>query len=217
MRLWAIVVVTLLGGGAGLAQASFPGMSAPDASATPSFDSVGTPSPIGGTSTEAPVGGAGIPLGTTELFAGGLSPAPTDATTPNPACPGASPNPGVGALGTGSVFSGDGTMVTSTSDMASSGDTTDSGCGAVPSAGAGPLGLTSTLGSAPAFAGGNIPLGASALGTAGLAGTIAVPGSSSPCLSPGSLATAGTGPATAGSIPMPGMMPVPGMMPANSC
>lgn len=206
IRLWAIVAVaTLLGGGAALAQAGFPGMSASDTSAAPSFDGIGVPSPVGATSTLAPVGGAGIPLGTTELFAGGLSPAPADS-----ACPAAGSNPGVGALGTGSIFSGAGTMATSTSDLASSGDATDSGCGAVPSAGAGLLGLTSTLGAAPAFAGGNIPLGATALGAAGLAGTIAVPGSSSPCLGPGSLGMAGPGPATAGSIPLPGMTP-------NSC
>jgi hypothetical protein len=176
LRLCMIVTIaTLLGSGAGLAQVTLPGMSIPNAGATQPSDSVANPSPIGGMSTQASIGGAGIPLGTAELFAGGLSPSPTDPTTPNPTCPGAGPNPGVGTLGTGSIFAGNGTMATSTSDIASSVDPADSGCGAAPSAGAGPLGLTSTLGAASAFAGGNIPLGATALSTAGLGGAIGVP------------------------------------------
>jgi hypothetical protein len=177
LRLCMIVTIAaLLGSGAGLAQVTLPDMSTPNAGATQPSDSVANPSPIGGMSTQASIGGAGIPLGTVELFTGGLSPSPTDPTTPNPTCPGAGPNPGVGTLGTGSIFAGDGTMATSTSDIAPSVDPTDSGCGATPSAGAGPLGLTSTFGVASAFAGGNIPLGATALSTTGLGGTIGVPG-----------------------------------------
>jgi hypothetical protein len=177
LRLCMIVTIaTFLGSGAGLAQVTLPGMSTPNAGATQPSDSVANPSPIGGMSAPVSIGGAGIPLGTVELFTGGLSPSPTDPTTPNPTCPGAGPNPGVGTLGTGSIFAGDGTMATSTSDIAPSVDPTDSGCGATPSAGAGPLGLTSTFGVASAFAGGNIPLGATALSTTGLGGTIGVPG-----------------------------------------
>jgi hypothetical protein len=207
MRLCVIVIVPmLLGSGAGFAQVNLPGMSDLNTGAMPVLDSLGNPSAIGGMSTAAPVGGAGIPLGTTELFAGGLSPSPTDLATPNPTCPGASPIPGVGTLGTGSIFAGNGTMATSTSDIASSIDPIDSACGAAPPAGAGPLGLTSSLGTAPAFAGGNIPLGATALSATGLGGTIGVPapGSLSPCIGLGGL-TAGTGLAPAGSISMSGV------------
>jgi hypothetical protein len=201
MRLCVIVtVVTLLGSGAGFTQVTLPNMSAPAAPAAAPSDTVATPSPVGGMSTEASIGGAGIPLGATELYAGGLSPSPTDLNTPSPTCPGAGPNPGVGTPGTGSIFAGNGTMATSTSDIASSVDPTDSGCGATPSAGAGPLGVTSTLGTAPAFMGGSVPLGASALSTTGLADTIAAP-----CTSSGSLTSAGTGLAPPGSIPIPGM------------
>jgi hypothetical protein len=196
-----------LGCGAGVAQVNFPGMTTPDMGAAQPLDSVGAPSPVGAmgsaSGTGAPVGGAGIPLGTTELFAGGLSPAPTDVIT-GPTCPGAGANPGVGALGTGSLFTGNGTMATSTSDLASAGIATDSGCGAAASAGAGPLGVTSTLGTAPAFTGGSVPLGAAALNITGLSGTIGVPapGSVSPCTNPASGTTLGTGFAPPGSIPL---------------
>ena len=91
-----VTVATLLSGSAGVAQVNLPDMSAPNAGATLPSDYVGAPSPVGAMTTEASIGGAGIPLGTTELFAGGLSPAPTDAATANPTCPGASPIPGVG-------------------------------------------------------------------------------------------------------------------------
>jgi hypothetical protein len=184
--------VSLLGCSPAVAQVNPPGVTTPDAGATPPLDGTGAPSPTSAigiaTGAAAAIGGAGIPLATTELFAGGLSPAPTDVAA-GPTCPGAGANPGVGALGTSSLFAGDGTMATSTSDMASSGDPTDSGCSAAPSAGAGPLGLTSTLGTAPAFAGGSVPLGGTALNTTGLAGTIGVPapGPLSPCTSQGSL------------------------------
>jgi hypothetical protein len=228
-----VTVATLLSGSAGVAQVNLPDMSAPNAGATLPSDYVAARSPVGAMTTEASIGGAGIPLGTTELFAGGLSPAPTDAAIANPTCPGASPIPGVGTLGTGSIFATNGTMSTSASDIASSVDPTDSGCGAAPSAGAGPLGLTSSLGTALAFTGGNVPLGATALSTIGLGGIIAfpAPGSLSPCTSfsststggspgtpssltgtsgslgpPSGVATAGTGFATGGSMPMPGMM-----------
>ena len=185
--------VALLGCSAAVAQVNLPGMTVPDVSATPPLDSTGAPSPTGamGIATgAAAIGGAGIPLATTELFAGGLSPAPTDAAA-SPTCPGAGANPGVGTLGTSSLFAGDGTLATSTSGMASSGDPTNSGCSAAPSAGAGPLGLTWTLGTAPAFTGRSVPLGGTALNTAGLAGTIGVPAPSplSPCTNQGSLST----------------------------
>jgi hypothetical protein len=199
MRLCVIVTVaTLLGGDAGFTQVTLPDMSAQAALATPASDTVATPSPIGGMSTEASIGGGGIPLGVAELYAGGLSPSPSDLSTPSPTCPGAGPNPGVGTLGTGSIFAGNGTMATSTSDIASSVDPTDSGCGAIPSAGAGPLGLTSPLGAAPAFSGGSVPLGATALSTTGLAGAI---GASTPGGLPKPISQSAT---SHGTIPLGG-------------
>ena len=74
-------------------------------------------------------------------------------------------------------------------------DPTDSGCRPTASAGAGPLGLTSTLGAAPAFSDGSVPLGATALSTTGLAGTIgaSTPGGLSPCTGSSSPNTVGTG------------------------
>jgi hypothetical protein len=115
----------------------------------------------------------------------------------------------MGSLGTGSVFAADGALATSTSDTSSSGDPSDSGCGAAPSAGAGPLGVTSTSGTAPVFAGGRVRL-ATALGTTGLAGIIGVPapGSLSTCNIPGSLAT---------GMDSPGLRPLSGMTPPNTC
>jgi hypothetical protein len=204
------LAMMLLTCSAGFAQqASVSGTGVSDMSATPQSDSAAVPALIGATATQAALGGAGIPLGTTELFAGGLSPTPTDGTL-SPTCPGASATPGVGALGTGSIFSSNGTLATSTSDIASSGTPTDSGCGTAASAGAGPLGLTSALGAAPVFTGGSVPLGATALGTAGLSGTIGVaPPSPSPCNLPGSVANAGLG--------LPALAPLSRPPPTGTC
>src|SRR5262249_29423046 len=114
--------------------AGVPGPGVVDTTTMPQLETAATPSPTGEMVAAAALGGAGIPLGTTELFAGGLSPSPRDVTT-SPTCAGAGTNPGVGSLGTGSIFAGNGTLATSTSDIASSGTPTDSGCGAAASAG----------------------------------------------------------------------------------
>jgi len=139
---------------------------APGTAATPLPDGTVDPSPVGGASGAAQVGGAGIPLATTELYAGGLSPAPPDQAGGS-GCPATS---GVGALGTSSIFSGDGTMSSSSSALASTGSSTGSGCGA--STGAISSGTASAA--APGFTGGNIPLGATQLGSSGISGTIGV-------------------------------------------
>jgi hypothetical protein len=210
-----VLAITLLTCCASFAQQmSIPGASSPDMSAMPQLDSAAVPALTGATAAQAAVGGAGIPLGTTELFAGGLSPSPTDVTL-NPTCSGASTNPGVGTLGTSSIFTSNGTLATSTSDIASSGIPTDSGCGAATSAGVGPLGLMSTIGAAPAFTGGTVPLGATTLNAPGLAGTIGVsaPRSLSPCI-PNSVATAGMGLPLAGVTAASGTAATP---PLGSC
>ena len=150
--------------------ASQPAISAP---ATSMIDSTAAPAPPGENAAQAALGGAGVPLGTTELFAGGLSPAPTDAT--GGACPTMSLTPGVGSLGTGAIFSGDGTLATSPSDVAGAFDSAGSGCGTTASAAVGPLGAALTTGAAATFAGGNIPLGATGLSTTGLGGGITLP------------------------------------------
>ena len=65
--------------------------------AMPQLDAAATPSPTGEMVAAAALGGAGIPLGTTDLFAGGLSPSPTDLTA-SPTCAGVGTNPGVGCF-----------------------------------------------------------------------------------------------------------------------
>jgi hypothetical protein len=173
-----VTAAVLLSSSAGIAQVYLPGTNTPDLGSMPPLAGTGAPSPTSAMATEAAVGGAGIPLGTTELFVGGLSPAPTDATG-SPSCPGVGTTPGVGALGTTSIFQGDGTMGTPGA-LASSGLPTASACDAATSTGGG-----APSGVAPAFTGGSIPLGATALGTGGLAGV--------PCNGSGSLTAAGTG------------------------
>jgi hypothetical protein len=207
MRCVAIATAILLSCSASFAQVGVP--AAPSlAMGAPSPDSTEAPSAPGENAAQAAIGGAGVPLGTTELFAGGLSPAPTDATV-SPTCPGAGTSPGVGTLGTGSIFAGNGTMSALTSDLSPSAsvDPTDSNCGAAATAGAGPLGLTSTLGAASAFAGGAIPLGAGALSTAGLGGIIGIPTPGGParCSSTGSVVALGTGLANSGAAAMLGV------------
>jgi hypothetical protein len=74
----------------------------------------------------------------------------------------------------------------------------------------GPLGVTSTIGAAPAFTGGTVPLGAITLNPTGLSGTIGVsaPRGASPC-TPNSIATAGMG-LPLGSVPAPSGTAAPG-------
>ncbi len=150
-------------------------MNAPAAGAaqpsTSMIDSTAAPAPSGENAAQAALGGAGVPLGTTELFGGGLSPATTDTGA---ACPGISFPSGVGPLGTGAVFSGDGTLATSPSDMAGGSGAADGGCGTTASAAVGPLAPASSTGAAAAFAGGNIPLGATGPSSAGLGGGISL-------------------------------------------
>jgi hypothetical protein len=162
------VLVVLFSGSAGVAQVSLSGISDPGMiQALPG--SMGAAAPISGTDQAVQVGGAGVPLGTTELYAGGLSPAPLDPTSGS-TCPGI---PGVGTLGTGSIFDGNGTMSASINGLAPPISSMTVGCGPV-AAGAGPLGSASAPGVASAFSGGSVPLGANQSGVTGLSGPIGV-------------------------------------------
>jgi hypothetical protein len=175
-----IAAVILLSCSPGFAQVTAPSMSiGTNSSGVVAMGNTAAPPPPGASAAAAALDGAAIPLGATDLFVGGLSPSPADlgGGCPSPAA--------VGTLGTGAIFSGDGTLSSSASDLGGATTASDTGCNVAPTAGVGPLGLSSTTGAATAFGGGNIPLAATALPTAGLSGTIPAPGSISSCTSTG--------------------------------
>jgi hypothetical protein len=180
MTRFIIATAILFSCSTGFAQVTAPSMGG--AMDGPGFavmgDAAASPPP-GASAAAAALDGAGVPLGATDLFVGGLSPSATDL---GGSCPSAA---GVAPLGTGAIFSGDGTLSISASDLGGTAATTGTGCSIAPTAGVGPLGLSSTMGAAAAFGGGNIPLAATALPTTGLGGTIATPGSITPCSSTG--------------------------------
>ena len=210
-RLLAIAaMLALLGTRPGVAQMSVLG--------APPATGAGTTSPLGAIDLTSPVGGSGIPLGSTELFAGGLGPAPLGPTDSTTTCPGlttsgtapASPSP----ASPSNVFDGGGVTANSTNPAMSS------GCG---SAGTGfPVlsGLSSVPGSAAvtstaatSLGGGSIPLGATDLSSAGLSGPIGVPvpsPSTTACPGAGGILTGitpglGSGSPTAGAAASPGV------------
>jgi hypothetical protein len=184
---------------AGFAQVSAPSLgNATGSSSIPPMADTAAQPPPGASAAAAALDGAGIPLGATELFVGGLSPSQTDLGA---GCPSSS---GVAQLGTGAIFSGDETLSTSPSDLGGASAASSTGCSVTPSAGDGPLGLSSTTGAAAAFGSGNIPLAATALPTTGLGGTIAAPGSITPCSSAG-----------ASVMASPLQSPLPGFAPAT--
>lgn len=180
MGRFVIVAAILLSCSTGFAQVATPAMSSTmDGPGLSVMGDTTAPPPPGASAAAAALDGAGVPLGATDLFVGGLSPSPTDL---GGGCPNTA---GVVGLGTGAIFSGDGTLSTSSSDLGAATATSNTGCGLAPTAGVGPLGLSSTTGAAAAFAGGNIPLAATALPTTGLANPIVAPGSIMPCTSTG--------------------------------
>jgi hypothetical protein len=180
MGRWIIAAAVLLWCSPGFAQASAPSMgSVMDSPGLVATGNTAAPPPPGASAAAAALDGAGIPLGTTDLFVGGLSPSPSDL---GGGCPSST---GTTSLGTGAIFSGDGTLSTSPSDLGGATAASSTGCSLAPSAGDGPLGPSSTTGAAAAFGGGNIPLAATALPTTGLGGTIAPPGRITPCSSTG--------------------------------
>jgi hypothetical protein len=180
-----IAAAILLSCSTGFAQVAAPSMS--NAVGSPGAGAMGdtaAPPPPGANAAAAALDGAGVPLGATDLFVGGLSPSPNDlgGSCPSPAS--------VGPLGTGSIFSGDGTLSTSGSDLGGTAAANAGGCSVAPTAGVGPLGQSSAAGDATAFGGGNIPLATTALPTTGLGGPIVTPGSITPCSSTGASAFA---------------------------
>jgi hypothetical protein len=182
MRRFIIVAAILLSCGPSFAQMAAPSTGTPmGSSGLSAMGNTAAPPPPGASAAAAALDGAGIPLGTTDLFVGGLSPSPTDL---GGGCAGGS---GIVTLGTGAIFSGDGTLSSSSSDLGGT-TTSSTDCSIAPTAGDGPLGLSSTTGAAATFGGGNIPLAATALPTTGLGGTIGAPGSS--CSSTGASVSA---------------------------
>jgi hypothetical protein len=195
MGRFIIAAAILFSCSTGFAQVSAPSLG--NATGIPPMGDTTAPSPPGASAAAAALDGAGIPLGATELFVGGLSPSQTDVGG------GCSSSIGGTQLGTGAIFSGDGTLSISPSDLGGTTTASAGGCGLAPSAGDGPLGLSSATGAAAGFGGGNIPLAATALPTTGLGGTIAPPGSITPCGSTG-----------ASVLATPLLSPLPGFAPA---
>jgi hypothetical protein len=180
-----IAAAVLLSCSTGFAQVTAPSMSsAMGISGLPPMAGTAAPAPPGASAAAAALDGAGIPLGATDLFGGGLSPSPTDL---GGSC---SSSTAVTQLGTGAIFGGDGTLSMSPSDLGGATTASTTGCSLAPTAGDGPLGLSSATGAASAFGGGNIPLAATALPTTGLGGIVVTPGSITPCSSAGASALA---------------------------
>ena len=207
MGRFVIAVAILLWCNPGFAQVSAPstgGMTAGAAFAPMAVTAA--PPPPGASAAAAALDGAGIPLGTTELFVGGLSPSPGDVGG------GCSDSIALASLGTGAIFSGDGTLSMSPSDLGGATTASSTGCSIAPTAGAGPLGLSSTTGAALAFGGGDIPLATTALPTTGLGGTIVPPGTITPCSSSGASVLA-----SPLQSPLPGFAPAAGIPVGQVC
>jgi hypothetical protein len=180
------IVMLVLSSGLAVAQmAPLPGGSA-----------LGVTSPLGtmGSNSAGPVG---IPLGSTELNSGGLSPAPiTPLSGATTNCFGGT---GIGTTGTGMAgasnftFDGGGTTGLSAGAPISSGSSSLTGGCTSSAPGGGSTGLASPLSTpgSPGLTtlnGGTIPLGATELDSTGVSPLVSVPGptiSSSPMISSG--------------------------------
>jgi hypothetical protein len=206
---WAFAVavaIALFGTGPSVAQMAVVG--------GPPTPSAGSTSSLGTLSPMSSVGGAGIPLAPTELFPGGLSPAPSGPTecpvltgsavvpfSPSPA----SPSNTFDAGGTTSTDVNPGLIV---------------GCGTVAEGFPVMSGLVSVPGSgaltpsaATSLGGANIPIGATDPSGSGLGGLIGVPVPSpsiTACPGPGGIAT-GLAPALGSGSPIGGNIPTPGL------
>jgi hypothetical protein len=164
-------LLLLLSVSAGLAQ------TAPLTTANPAM---GATSPLGVPGTASAVGGAGIPLGSTELSPGGLSPAPLDPTASAAGCSGVG-NSGSGAIPSGVSFDGGGINTSTAGASApsvcnssgSASGTTASTSTVSGSTASGALGLPSV---------GVIPLGATELNNAGVSPMISSPAPTSSCV-----------------------------------
>jgi hypothetical protein len=201
----AVVMVALGTGPSAALMAAVGGAATPDPGMT---------SPLGTLDPTSPAGGSGIPLGSTALSFGGLSPAPIDPNGGATTCAGptmsgappAAPSP----ASPSNVFDGGGATSVTVNPALSIGCNSPPGFPVL-------SGMSSVPGAAmvapPATAsGGSIPLGATEAGSVGLSGPIAVPvPSASPTYCPGlgGILTGitpglGSGSPTAGAIPSPG-------------
>jgi hypothetical protein len=181
IRAWTIAVLFSLSYvGAAVAQTGSPDGGITGSAAAPTLAGVEEAVSSGATVAPAPLGGAAIPLGATDLYAGGLSPAAPDPLGVSGCLAVASQ--GVGALGTASIFNGDGTLSPSTNSLAPSGASTSAGCGGPAGTDAGTLATSNGVGAA--FQAGNIPLGAITLSPSGISPVVGgqAPGTSSPAI-----------------------------------
>jgi hypothetical protein len=204
-RMFAVAVaIALLGTGPSVAQIAVVGGPPPSGGGTSS--SLGTLNPM------SPVGGAGIPLAPTELFPGGLSPAPSgpmdcpvltgSAVVPFSPSP-ASPSNTFDAGGTTSTDVNPGLIVGC--GTVAEGFPVLSGLSSVPGSGALTPSAATSLGGAP--------IGATDPSGAGLGGLIGVPVPSpsiASCPGPGGIAT-GIAPALGSGSPIGGNVPTPGV------
>jgi hypothetical protein len=159
-----------------------------------------------------PVGGAAIPLGVTELFTSGLSPAPLGPIDSTTVYPSAAVSPAVpttpSPASPSNVFDSGGTISDSNNPATTVGRGTigtgfplSSGLSSVP-------GFSAVTASAVTSLGGGIPVGASQVADAGLSGLIGVPvptASPSPCPGPSGIVT-GITPALAQQIGIRGLL-----------
>ncbi len=123
MGRFIIAAAILLSSSTGFAQVPAPSIgSAMDSSGLTAMGDTSAPPPPGASAAAAALDGAGVPLGATDLFVGGLSPSPTDL---GGGCPSAL---GVVTLGTGAIFSGNGTLSMSPSDLGGATTPSDSDC-----------------------------------------------------------------------------------------
>jgi len=128
------------------------------AQVTPLASAMGATSPLGVPGATSLVGPVGIPLGSTELFPGGLSPGPLDPTASTDPCGSTG-----GAIGSSSTFDGSGINASAIGPCSIG---TSSGTTPVPSAGGIAAGTTP---------GGSIPLGATEIDSGGVSPTVTPP------------------------------------------
>jgi hypothetical protein len=157
----------------------------------PSTPGAGTMSPFGTIVPTSPIGGSGIPLGATELFVGGLSPAPVGPTDGSTTCP--DPTISGASVRSSSVIDSGATTGNSAGSM------TSTGCGAAGTGSPLSAGLSSVPGSSAvtssvvtSLGGADIPLGATQPDVTGLSPPITVPvpgASSSSCPGAGGIIT----------------------------
>jgi hypothetical protein len=169
----------------------------------PSTPGAGTTSPLGTIVPASPIGGSGIPLGATELFVGGLSPAPVGPTDGTTTCP----DPTISGPSVRSSSVIDSGATSGDCSAAGTGSPTSAGLSSVPGSSAVTSSVVTSLGGA------SIPLGATELDGTGLSAPIAVPvpsASSSSCPGAGGIVTGvtpglGSGSPTAGPAGSSGM------------